>query len=150
MPVGGKPTACNRLQFPVSALGKKKLNLLVLAVNRFFYNVTKTWHIFKSQLACKLQFLRGACWNAALFVTFSSGQSISFQIAVAEAALKVWTTGNPYWLHNCCFRCKACPFCAGIRNKYAPIKLHLNQVCARYGHIWGSWRILMATFFYDC
>ena len=114
-------------------------------MNRFFTMWTKPDTYLSHNLHASCNFW-GVCWNAALLVTFSSGQLISFQIAVADAALKVRTTSNPYWLHNCHFRCKACSFCTGIRNKYAPIKLYLNQVCACYGHIWGIWWILMATF----
>lgn len=47
---------------------------------QIFYNVNKTRHIFKSQLACKLWFLRGACWNAALFVTFLLVTSYPFKL----------------------------------------------------------------------
>lgn len=57
-----------------------------------FHNVNKNLSICKSQLTYTLQFLRGACGNTAAFVTFPSGQLMSFQVAAANAALKTIAT----------------------------------------------------------
>lgn len=78
----------------LSAHRGKKIKPSHTCCKKIFYNVNKTWRIFKSQLAHRLQFLRGACWNTALLL-FSSGQLISFQTAVADAALKIRTTSIP-------------------------------------------------------